>query len=219
MDQSNQHQSQHQEPTPTAPEFWEDFYSSGKANWSGNPNPLVVQEAEHLAPGSALDLGCGQGDDAIWLAQRGWRVVGVDIAESALRRAAVRAIDARVEAIEWQRHDLAESFPEGHFDLVAAAYLHSPVELPRGEILRRAASAVAPGGTLLIVGHAGFPAGSAHGHHVHLPTTAEVLADLDPVVAADQWRVDTDRVVTWTTERHGESITRDDNILRLTRLR
>jgi len=221
MNQHDEHQhDQHDGAQPTVPEFWEDFYSSGTAKWSGNPNPLMVQEADHLTPGTALDLGCGQGDDAIWLALRGWNVTGVDVANAALERAAEREIAAGVERpITWQRHDLAETFPAGSFDLVTAAYLHSPVEIPRSEILRRAAAAVAPGGTLLIVGHAGFPPGHGHDHHVQLPTTAEVLADLDLDFETPIWRVETNEVVTRTAERDGKPVTRDDNILRLTRLR
>lgn len=216
MKQHDEHEHQHDHSDQTAPEFWEDFYRSGKAQWSGNPNPLVVQEAEHLAPGTALDLGCGQGDDAIWLALRGWDVTAVDVADAALERARGREAAAQVgHPITWQQHDLAHTFPSGSFDLVAAAYLHSPVELPRSEILRRAAAAVAPGGTLLIVGHAGFPPGSGH-DHMEMPTTEEVLADLELDVTTT-WRVDTSTVVTWTAEREGKPLTRDDNILRLTR--
>ena len=210
------HHDDHQHDGQTAPEFWDDFYRNGKAQWSGNPNPLMVQEVQHLAPGTALDLGCGQGDDAIWLALRGWKVTGVDVATAALERAALRAQAAAVDTIVWEQHDLAETFPEGSFDLVTAAYLHSPVELPRSEILRRAAAAVASGGALLIVGHAGFPPGSGH-DHIELPTTDEVLADLQLDLTA-AWRVDTSTVVAWTAERDGNPLTRDDNILRLTRL-
>ncbi len=211
------HDDHSHDTAQTAPEFWEDFYGNGTAQWSGNPNPLVVQEAEQLAPGTALELGCGQGDDAIWLALRGWSVTAVDIADAALERAVQRAAAAGVDRITWQRHDLAETFPVGSFDLVTAAYLHSPVELPRSEILRHAAAAVAAGGTLLIVGHAGFPCGSGH-DHIHLPTTDEVMADLQLDLTTPTWRVDTDTVVTWTSERDGKPLTRDDNILRLTRL-
>jgi SAM-dependent methyltransferase len=216
--QHDDHQhDDHQHEGQTAPEFWEDFYAAGKAPWSGNPNPLVVREAEQLPPGNALDLGCGQGDDAIWLARRGWTVTGVDIAAAALVRAAQRAEAAGVDTITWQQHDLAATFPEGSFDLVTAAYLHSPVELPRSEILRRAAAVVAPGGTLLIVGHAGFPPGSGH-DHMEMPTTVEVMSDLQ-LDLTTTWRLDTSTVVTWTAERDGKPLTRDDNILRLTRLR
>jgi len=207
----------HDHDGQSAPEFWDDFYRSGTAQWSGNPNPLVVQEAEHLAPGTALDLGCGQGDDAIWLALRGWTVTGVDVADAALERAAERAEAAGVDTIVWQQHDLAETFPAANYDLIIAAYLHSPVELPRSEILGRAAAAVSPGGTLLIVGHAGFPAGSGH-DHMQLPTTDEVMADLQLDLTTPMWRIDTKTVVTWTAERDDKPMTRDDNILRLTRL-
>src|SRR5690606_32885701 len=106
------------------------------------------REVNELAGATALDLGCGQGDDAIWLARRGWRVTAVDVSATVLERAAGRAAAAGVEdAITWRRMDLAQTFPDGEFDLVASCYLHSPVDLPRSAILQAAAAAVAPGGT------------------------------------------------------------------------
>jgi SAM-dependent methyltransferase len=167
-----------QHDTPV--DFWEELYSQRDQIWSGNPNAMLVREVGDLAPGTALDLGCGEGGDAIWLAQRGWHVTAVDISATALGRGSASATAAGVaERIVWQQHDLAESLPTGTYDLVSAQFLHSPVDLPRELILRRAAAAVAPGGTLLVVGHAGFPPW----HHDHeapasFPPPAEVLASL-----------------------------------------
>ncbi|MCK2215900.1 FAD-dependent oxidoreductase [Actinomadura sp. ATCC 31491] len=142
----------------SAEEFWNGRYGEQTRIWSGNPNLALVREVTGLAPGRALDLGCGEGADAIWLAARGWRVTAADISQVALDRAAEEAVRAGVAGlVEWQRHDLAESFPAGSYDLVSASYLHSPVELPREEILRAAAAAVVPGGVLLITGHLGWP--------------------------------------------------------------
>ncbi|WP_348652184.1 class I SAM-dependent methyltransferase [Streptomyces sp. 71268] len=141
-----------------AEEFWEARYRAGERLFSGEPNDALRTEVADLPPGRALDLGCGEGGDAIWLAQRGWRVTAVDVSPTALLRGARNARAAGVgDLVDWHRHDLARSFPTGTFDLVSAHFLHSPVELPRGQILRTAAAAVAPGGTLLIVGHAGWP--------------------------------------------------------------
>jgi len=100
-----------------------------------------VAEAAGLPPGRALDLGCGQGGDAIWLAQRGWTVTGVDVSATALAVAAEQAAAAGVaDAITWERADVGGSLPDGPFDLVTSSYLHSPVEIPWGAILRAAAA-------------------------------------------------------------------------------
>lgn len=178
----------------TAEEYWEQFYRERDKVWTGNPNPLLVREAADLAPGTALDLGCGEGGDALWLAERGWRVLAVDVSEVALRRGAVHAADAGVaNRITWERHDLSRTFPEGTFDLVTAQFLHSPVAADgeRDKILRRAADAVAPGGTLLLGAHSTFPTWMTHPPQIHLPTNAsqlEALA-LDPtewtIITAD----------------------------------
>ena len=131
--------------TPSAEQFWEERYSGEERVWSGNPNVLLVREVADLAPGSALDLGCGEGADAIWLARRGWRVTAVDVSATALRRGAAHAADADVaDGITWEQHDLSRSFPAGAFDLVSAQFLHSPVaeDGERESILRRAAAAV-----------------------------------------------------------------------------
>ena len=163
-------------------EYWEDFYAGGKSRWSGRPNASLVEEVGDLEPGTALDLGCGQGGDAIWLASRGWTVTATDISQSALDVAAQHAAEARV-TVAWERHDLAESLPAGPFDLVTASFLHSDVELPRARILRAAADAVAPGGTLLIVGHAPSP----EHHHGDLPSPEEVIAEL--ALPEDRWEL------------------------------
>lgn len=105
-----------------------------------------------IRPGTALDLGCGNGDDALWLARRGWQVTAVDISHTAVARLRNRArgCDRRVIA---EQHDLARSFPAGAYDLISAQYLHTPFTLDRANVLRTAAHALAPGGLLLIVDH------------------------------------------------------------------
>jgi SAM-dependent methyltransferase len=159
-------------------EFWERLYGERDQVWSGRVNAVLEQEAEGLAPGRALDLGCGEGGDALWLADRGWQVTAVDISPTALARAAAEAARRGV-VVDWQRADLAEELPPGPYDLVSAQFLQSPVALPRSEVLRRAAAEVAPGGTLLVVGHAAPPPWSQHQPDPALmPTAAEVLAQL-----------------------------------------
>lgn len=188
--------------------FWEAHYGKRERIWSGNPNKVLVDEVADLTPGTALDLGCGEGGDALWLAEQGWTVTGVDVSTTALARAAEEAERRGVaERIDWQQHDLGASFPEGSFDLVSAFFFHSPVEIPRQQVLRAAAAAVAPGGTLLVVGHAERPSWAPpmkgpDGHHVSLPTPEEVLAELD--LRADEW----DEPVLATPER---SITAPDS--------
>jgi thioredoxin reductase/SAM-dependent methyltransferase len=170
-----------------SPEFWERFYADRDQVWSGRVNPVLGATVEDLAPGTALDLGAGEGGDALWLAGRGWKVTAVDVAQTACDRIAQRAGDlGRGErsdgaggSVTTERHDLTETHPDGTFDLVTAAYLHSPDEdFPRTAILRRAAEAVAPGGTLLVVGH-GRLAPWSWDPTLRMATAPEVLAALE----------------------------------------
>ncbi|MGV8967401.1 MAG: class I SAM-dependent methyltransferase [Cellulomonas sp.] len=138
-------------------EFWDGMYRSRSSAWSGQPNPQVVTEVADLAPGTALDVGCGEGADAVWLAERGWRVTGVDISTTALGRAQEHADLAGAEVAEritWVQADLVGgSAPDaGAYDLVTAQFIHLPSAL-RAAFHSRLAAAVAPGGTLLVVGH------------------------------------------------------------------
>ncbi|MEU8900734.1 class I SAM-dependent methyltransferase [Nocardia sp. NPDC048505] len=211
-------------PPQSAQDFWESFYQERDQIWTGNPNPLLVREAAALTPGTALDLGSGEGGDAIWLAQQGWTVTAADISATALGRAAAHAEKAGVGArITWTEHDLMRTFPEGVFDLVSAQFLHSPVEQDgeRDQILRRAAAAVAPGGALLIGSHAGWASNQAeaHSHHdVHFPTLDEMLAAIAP--APEEWQIETKDLVEreWTAP-DGSTGTRSDSVLRLRRIR
>ncbi|WP_433461359.1 MFS transporter [Spirillospora sp. CA-128828] len=204
--------------TTTPQEYWDGRYAERHHMWSGEPNAVLVQEVTELEPGTALDLGCGEGADAIWLARRGWRVTAADISGVALERAARHAGEAGVaDRIDWRRCDIAESFPGGVYDLVSAQFLHSPADMPRAEVLRAAAAAVAPGGTLLIVGHAGPPPWDPDAHPgVHLPTPAEVLESLD--LPDGEWEVlRSDEHERVQTAPDGRTMTRTDNALKLRR--
>ncbi|MGN9788729.1 FAD-dependent oxidoreductase [Nonomuraea sp. ZG12] len=201
-------------------EFWDSHYGERPQVWSGNPNAILVRETADLKPGTALDLGCGEGADAIWLAGRSWRVTAVDISGVALERAAGHAEQAGVaDLIDWQRHDLGMSFPEGVFDLVSASFLHSYGDMPKERILRTAASAVAPGGVLLVTGHAGWPSWQQDPHpDVHFHTPKEVLRAIEP--ADGEWEVllceEHERI---QNTPDGTPGTRTDNVLKIRRLR
>jgi thioredoxin reductase/2-polyprenyl-3-methyl-5-hydroxy-6-metoxy-1,4-benzoquinol methylase len=165
---------------------WEERYSAKPAVWSGRPNPQLVAEAAELTPGRALDVGCGEGADAVWLAERGWQVTAVDISATALERAAVHAAAAGAQLagrIDWKHADLRDQPPaEGAYELVSSQFMHLPGEARR-ELFTRLAAAVAPGGTLLIVGH--HPSDlRTTAHRMHFPdmmyTAEEVAASLDP---------------------------------------
>ncbi|CAA9488724.1 MAG: Thioredoxin reductase [uncultured Solirubrobacteraceae bacterium] len=173
--------------------FWEAHYGRHERVWSGRPNAVLVDIAGPLAAGRALDLGCGEGGDAVWLAGRGWHVTAVDVSVTALERAAAQATAAGVESrIHFQQHDLGRSFPAGTFDLVSAQYLQSPVALPRDHVLRRAAGAVAAGGLLLVVEHGSVPSWARKpDSHARFPTPERALATLELELGA------------WETERLG----------------
>lgn len=178
---------EHHDPDQAAQEHWEQRYAEKDKIWSGRVNAQLAKVATELAPGRALDLGCGEGGDAVWLAKNGWQVVAVDIANTALRRAQNAAQDAGVaDRIDFQQHDLSDSFPAGSFDLVSAQFLHSTVRLDRPQILQRAKQAVNPGGTLLIVDHGEPPPWAKDHVHEHVfPSAAAVVDDLG---LGDEWQ-------------------------------
>lgn len=155
--------------------YWEDRYSVPGLAWSGRPNAVLVTEVAALTPGRALDIGSGEGGDAIWLAHRGWAVTGVDISQNALDKAAARASSAGVQVDWWQR-DLSEWMPRpASFELVTSHFMHLPA-LARAPLFAALAAAVASGGTLLIVGHDLSP---AHEHHSELMFGVDdVLTDI-----------------------------------------
>jgi SAM-dependent methyltransferase len=137
------------------PPSWEERYSGEEKVWSGNPNAQLVAEVSGLTPGTALDVGCGEGGDVIWLAQRGWRVTGADFSANGLARAARHAEEAGVaDRTDWWQVD-ARTFEAGgrSFDLVTTHFLHPP-DGGMTEVAGRLAEAVTPGGHLLVVGHA-----------------------------------------------------------------
>ncbi len=184
--------------TSDAEQAWEEHYGERERVWSGRVNVRLAEVAGPMTPGRALDLGCGEGADALWLAERGWHVTAVDVSQTALDRAAADAAARDLAgSIDFQRHDLTESFPGGAFDLVSAQFLHSTVPMDRARLLRRAAGAVTPGGILLVVDHAAAPpwASKLQHHHHEFPSAEEVVESLN--LNDSQW----DRVRIEAVER------------------
>jgi hypothetical protein len=193
--------------------WWDERYRSAPALWSGRPNPVLVTEAADLPPGIALDAGAGEGGDALWLADHGWRVDAVDISEVALDRGAAEAERRGLaDRISWRQADLADWKPDATYDLVSTSFLHLP-EGMRRPLYARLAAAVAPGGTLLIAQH--DPSDLAvvpRPHRPDLYATAEELAvDLDP----ENWEVlvSEARPRTVRHPEHGGEVTVHDAVL------
>ena len=159
---------------------WDDRYASTDLVWTAEPNVFVVRELAGLQPGRALDLGAGEGRNAIWLAEHGWQVTAVDFSGVALAKAAQLAEGRGVTGITWDAADLrGYQPPPGSFDLVLLAYIHLP-PAESDALLHAAATALAPGGTLLVIGH--DRDNNAHGYGG--PQEPTVLYQAAEVVAA-----------------------------------
>ena len=156
---------------------WDRRYEGRELVWTAEPNPFLVAETETLVPGRVIDLACGEGRNAIWLAERGWQAVGADFSEVGLRKARELAKRRGVN-VEWVAADLLDYRPDPRaFDLVLVFYLQlSATE--RRPILRAAAEAVAPNGTFLLVAH--DSSNLQHGHGG--PQDPAVLYTADDVV-------------------------------------
>jgi len=140
------------EPATMDAQFWDERYGGRERLFSGNPNGVLVTEVTGLPPGRALDVGCGEGADACWLARRGWQVTAVDISRVALQRAAASCADF-ADRVAWTRADLTVTPPlAGAFDLVTVQYFPL-LRQPHRTALRGLLAAVAPGGSLLIGSH------------------------------------------------------------------
>ena len=218
-----EHDHQHsKEVDPTevrfTEEFWDERYGSAPSIWSGKVNRQLVAEADAISPGAALDVGCGEGADALWLARRGWRVLAVDWSAVALERAAGHAADEPAgDQVTWEQQDLVGWDPgPDRFDLVSSQYFHLPAA-ERDALFVRLAAAVRVGGTLLIVGH------HPHDLQTSMPrpdhpelfyTGDQIAALLDP----EAWTVVTNTAVgREVQDPDGVTITIEDAVFRAER--
>jgi SAM-dependent methyltransferase len=195
-------------------ETWDARYAESERIWSGRPNPRLVEQVTGLTPGVALDVGAGEGADAVWLAGKGWRVTALDVSEVALARVAAHAADAgHGDTITTLHHDLMTGASlKGDYDLVSAQYLHPPTDR-FAEVMQLLGAAVRPGGRLLVVGHhpddlaTGLRSG--HGH-------PELLFTPDTVVAAlpqDDWEIRTAEAQTREVAGHDGHVTITDTVV------
>jgi 2-polyprenyl-3-methyl-5-hydroxy-6-metoxy-1,4-benzoquinol methylase len=130
---------------------WDERYAKADLEWGAEPNRFLVQEVRDLQPGSALDIASGEGRNAIWLAEQGWSVTAVDFSQVGIEKARRLAAERKVH-VDWVVADVVAHSPITSFDLVIVFYLHlSAPEMER--VLGTAATALRPGGTLLVVGH------------------------------------------------------------------
>ena len=147
---------------PAVQSEWDSRYADREQMWSGQPNGALVAEVAGLMPGRVLDVGCGEGADAVWLASKGWDVTALEVSSVALQRAAAHARDAGV-TVRWVHAGLAEAaLPPASFELVSAQY-PALLRTPDAAAERALLAAVAPGGALLLVHHAGMDTQPVHG--------------------------------------------------------
>lgn len=137
---------------------WEERYAQSPQLWSGEPNAALTHAVENLTPGRVLELGSGEGADASWLAERGWRVTGLEISPTAVARARRTCPQCSFEVADLEQWPV----PADEFGLVYAAFLHARDPQAHLAALRRFSAAVAPGGYLLDLSHTGAPPGSGH---------------------------------------------------------
>ncbi|MFD4628479.1 methyltransferase domain-containing protein [Streptomyces sp. NPDC058284] len=200
--------------------YWDEVYAELPTPTDPRPNTRLVEMVSALPPGDALDLGCGGGGDALWLAGRGWRVTALDVSDVAITRlgrlARARGLSERITA---RQHDARASLPGLELDLVTAHYFQTPYEQDRSAILRAAARLLRPGGLLLVVDHGSTaPWSWNQDPDVRYPTAREVAEQLRlppaqwPVERADAPR----RVATGPGGRTAEVI---DHVLLIRRAR
>jgi 2-polyprenyl-3-methyl-5-hydroxy-6-metoxy-1,4-benzoquinol methylase len=203
---------EHDESHVFTQEYWDDRYATHDHVWSGRPNPRLVEHTADLPPGLALDVGCGEGADVVWLAERGWRTTGADVSTVALEKARRHAGEAGVaDRTSWTHVDLVagDQLPDG-FDLVSAMYLHVP-ESRFARVYAAIAAAVRPGGTLLVAGHhpAERETDLRNPHLGHLLFPPERVTE----VLGGGWQVEVADAVAREVEKDGEPRTATDTVV------
>ncbi len=203
--------------------FWDRRYSRSTRAWSGRPNAALTEQVTALTPGTALDAGCGEGADAIWLATQRWQVTGVDFSAQALRRAAAHTPADVAPCLIWRQSDVLawsvarnDQSPPVGYDLVTAAFLHFPRPLRR-RVFAALAARVTPGGSLVIVGHhpSDMDTSMPRPPEPDLFYTAE---DLAADLPGHAWTIHTRRARPREDETPtGESVTVHDTVLRAQR--
>jgi SAM-dependent methyltransferase len=196
-----------------ARERWNRRWAAGdRIHGTALPSQFLVAEVADLPPGTALDLACGAGRNAVWLARQGWRVTAVDFSSAALALARDLAVRWRVD-VEWVEADAVSWAPPRQYDLVCVLYLQLPAP-ERRRALAHAAGAVRPGGALLVVGHDLLNLTEGWGG----PSQPDVLFTPDDVVAEiGGLRVETARRVRRAVEEDGTSHEAIDALVRARR--
>lgn len=193
--------------------FWDEMYRDRQAPWDPEPNPFLPRDIDGLAVGAALDVGCGEGSDAVWLARQGWKVTAVDISEVALDRG--RAAESG-HLVTWMRADLlAWEPPAEAFDLVTSHFLHFP-PAERARLFANLARAVRPGGVLLVVSH--HP--SDLEKNIRRPPSPDLLFTADEIAALlppGEWEVLEADARPRMAEREGQTIEIHDTVLKARR--
>jgi len=190
---------------------WEERYGSSDRVWSGKPNPQLVTEVQKLTPGTALDVGCGEGGDSIWLAELGWQVTGLDFSQAGLDRAAAAADAAGIaDRTTWLQGDVRTWQPPATYDLISSQFMHL-LDGGMPGLVARLADALNPGGTLLVVGH--HPDDLHTGlRHATKPGVMFTPDDLAPALDDDRFDV-TAEVRERQQVKDGESITVRDSVI------
>ena len=213
-------------------DYWEDHWGEGASarpeDLAEPVSPYLVEQTRHLAPGTALDAGCGTGAEAVWLASQGWLVTGADISSAALDSARQRGHRAGAAGrLSWVEADLTTWEPPQQYDLVSSHYAHATI--PQLQLYQRLAQWVAAEGVMIIVGHLHQSDGdheerhaSEHGsaHALQHPDEATVTADeIAATFDATRWRIEYCEEVAREVAVHGERRTLHDAVVVAVRLR
>lgn len=199
--------------------FWDERYSSSPSLWSGHVNAVVRDETAGLAPGRALDVGCGEGGDALWLAERGWSVLGVDVSQVAVERAAARAAAVGLtDRVAFEVRDLMTwTPPAATYDLVSVSFVHLPSD-DRRAVYAALAGSVAVGGVFLVAAH--------HPSDIDVvprPPYPDLFFTPDDLVedlraGAGEWQIVTAEARPRSAMHDGEDVTIADTVLHARRI-